>query len=195
MESEDIPHKLNVRDELQSLSVEEILAISKLNTNPAAVCCLNLKGDNNLGMIIRTASNFSMSKVYLLGRRLYDRRTAVGMQNYIPVERILATIGDHSEALDVEAILGFLKEMSTKHQIVFVEQGGENLRNLNAALSKSAAPPLFIMGAEDTGIPKKILEFQPSICVSIPQTGVGRSFNVNTAFSMVVWEYFRETVL
>lgn len=185
---------LNVRDDLQPLSIDEIVELAQKSTVPAAVCCLNLKGDNNLGMIIRTASNLSMSKVIILGRRFYDRRTTVGMQNYITIERISATTGDHSENLDLDVILGLMLEWSASYTIVFVEQGGTDLRNMNAKLALSSLPPLFIMGAEDTGIPERVLEFQPSICVSIPQTGVGRSFNVNTAFSMIAWEYFRERI-
>jgi len=186
--------KPNVRDELQSLPQEEIVRISRENTNPAAVCCLNLKGDNNLGMIMRTASNLSMSKVILLGRRFYDRRTAVGMQNYITIERISATIGDHSDQLNISSILDMMKEWSKIYTLIFVEQGGKHLKEMHTLLSSTTLPPLFVLGAEDYGIPKEILDFQPSIRISIPQTGVGRSFNVSTAFSMVAWEYFRETI-
>ena len=184
--------KLNVRDDLQSLSVEEIVRIAHQNLHPSIVVCLNLKGDNNLGMIIRTASLFGMSKVIILGRRIYDRRTSVGMQNYIPIERISATVGDHSERLDERVIISLLDTWSLSHQIVFVEQGGIPLKDMNTSLGAASLPPLFILGAEDTGIPVKILEFLPSMRVSIPQTGVGRSYNVSTAFSMVAWEYFRE---
>ena len=132
----------------------------------------------------------SMSRVFILGRRYYDRRTTVGMQNYIPVERISATTGDHSECLDIDVILTILTEWAKTHTIVFVEQNGTSLTEMNSLLSKSPLPPLFILGAEDTGIPERILHFQPSFIVSIPQTGVGRSLNVSSAFAMVAWEYF-----
>jgi tRNA G18 (ribose-2'-O)-methylase SpoU len=186
--------KLNVRDDLQSLEVEEIVRIAHQDTHPSAVCCLNLRGDNNLGMIIRTASLLGMSKVFILGRRMYDKRTTVGMHNYITVDRISATTGDHSEKLDVGTILGLLKEWATTYQIIFVEHSGIRLIDLNSVISGNELPPLFILGAEDTGIPDEILEFQPSVRVSIPQVGVGRSYNVSTAFAMVAWEYFRDTL-
>src|SRR5205085_7526881 len=98
--------------------------IARLTCNPAAVCCLNLKGDNNLGMIIRTASNFGMSKVIILGRRNYDRRTTVGMHNYIAIDRISATNGSHSENLDLDAILDMMKRWSRHYTLIFIEQGG-----------------------------------------------------------------------
>lgn len=190
---ETIP-SLNVRDDLKDLAPEEIKIIARRNLDPAAVLCLNLKGDNNLGMIMRTAANFSMSKMYIVGRRFYDRRTAVGMQNYIDVERLTASKGDNSEFLDEDAIMTLLEKLEKTYTIVFVEQGGVNLRCMGDELKRSTKPPLFVMGAEDHGIPKSILEFKPSVKIEIPQTGVGRSFNVNTAFSMVAWEYFRDKV-
>ncbi len=49
---------------------------------------------------------------------------------------------------------------------------------------------MFIMGAENKGIPPEILKFSPSICVQIHQKGVIPCFNVNIAFSIVAAMYY-----
>lgn len=178
----------NVVDEYKDLPSDEIKEIYHSKSRPCAVCCLNLKGDINIGMIIRTATIFEFSKVYTVGKRFYDRRGSVGMQNYIDIDRRSCTSGDQNETLDHSKVISFLEEMKTLYTIVFVEQGGEDIRNIKTILADKL-PPLFVMGAEDYGIPDEILKYTPSIRISIPQAGICRSFNVSTAFSIVSWEY------
>lgn len=116
--------KLNVKEELQSSSVEEIQKEYLQNCQKEKLCCLHISVDQNAGTLIRLASLFGLSEVILLGKRSYNARQAVGMQNYIPVSRITATKGNHSEFLDSEVILSHLKEWSKTHSIIFIEQGG-----------------------------------------------------------------------
>ena len=51
-------------------------------------------------------------------------------------------------------------------------------------------PVIFIMGSENGGIPERLLDFQPSICIKIPQKGVMPCFNVSIAFSIVASKYY-----
>lgn len=149
----------------------------------------------NVGQIVRTASLFNMAEVLIVGRRSYDKRTTVGMDHYIPVTRITATIGDHNEDLDLAKIRDLFDSWSKTHTLVMVEHGGDSLENLHTMLNKvnfdKPLPALFIMGSEDNGIPNELLDLPGSLRISIPQFGVGRSFNVSNAFSMVAWEYYR----
>lgn len=182
----------NVRTELQHLRDDQLRDVYIANMNPDKVCCLNLKGELNIGMIVRSAELFHMSGVVILGRRMYDKRTTVGMHHYIPIERMGATLGDHSEELDLPLIISLLEEWSKTYQLVFVEQGGISITEVTTL--KQEKPWMLILGSEDEGIPSGILDASETLHalrISIPQLGLGRSFNVSHAFAIVAYEMVR----
>ena len=181
---------MNIRKELRHLTVEELKNYYLKNSNEDIVLCLNLKGEINIGMIVRSASLFGMKKVMIVGRRLYDKRTSVGMQNYIPIEKIKASKGDHNEELDYEKVLEILNNYRNTHNIVFIEQGGESCKTL-----KRDKPSLFVLGTEENGIPEEILKSKIGNIVSINQKGVCPSFNVSHAFSIVMTFYYSDLIL
>ncbi len=186
--------RLNLRDDLEDKDVEKVKDIYKGEASPPMVALINLSGDMNIGMMIRTASNFGIDKVHILGRKRYDRRTAVGMQNYIPVERHSAARGDHSEHLDEEEAAKILVSIQETHLLVFIEQASSSLPlgRLREVLDANPKPPCFILGNEGTGIPPSLIAvFPDAVIIEIPQKGVGRSFNVASAGAIVLWEYFR----
>lgn len=189
--SDSDPILLNVRNEFHGLSAQEIKEIYSNNSKPDGIIALNITGDLNVGMSIRTSSLFGMSKFYTLGRRFYDRRTTVGQHNYISMEHIPSCKGSQNEELDTDIAVSFLINLSTTHNIIFVEQGGLKLNEMKKNISEK--PCYFVVGNEGTGIPKEIIERVPGIIVEIPQRGVGRSHNVANALSMVLWEYYRDT--
>jgi tRNA G18 (ribose-2'-O)-methylase SpoU len=195
----------NVLDIFQGVPPDTVRAEYIQNALPEKIGCLNLTGDQNVAMIVRTASSFGLSEVAIIGRRPYHRRATVGMHRYIPTNFYRAAQGHHSEEYDIPAILQLLQQFSETHTIVFVEQGGQDIRE--AFRKPLARPAFFVMGNENQGIPEEILAYQPRrgsapddgrgpqdhgvVRVSIPQCGVGRSFNVAIAASIVLWEYFR----
>lgn len=180
---------LNVRTEYQNLTTSEIREIYLHDMNQDMVMCLNLTGEFNIGCIVRTASLFGMGKVIIIGRRIYDKRTTVGMHLYIPVERITASDRENIE-LDVDKIQKVLEGYMQTHQIVFVEHGGYDLRTIHEH-TNHAKPVLFVMGPEGGGIPAQLLAMKGTQIVSISQLGIGRSFNVSSAFAMIAYEYYR----
>lgn len=185
--------RMNVLDELKDNDVQALQEIYLKNANRDAVVCLNLTGEINIGMIIRSASNFSMGRVIIIGKRSYDRRAAVGMQNYIPIEREHAMVGNHNEILNTNMVNEYLAQMSADYQIIFVEQGGISITEITKCNFKSVKPVMFILGTEQNGIPDEILQKKEelgAIIVSIPQTGIGRSFNVSNAFAIVGAFYY-----
>jgi len=188
-------HKLNVVSDLQGLPVAIIKDIYAEHAMPDAVVAINVSGDLNIGMSIRTASLFGIGKFYILGRRSYDRRTTVGQHNYIDVEPISCSHGYHSEDLDVDKAIAFLEQLTERYQLVFVEQADHKVNLLEMTKKLSAKLPCcFVVGNEGVGIPRKIIDSVKGITVEIPQRGVGRSHNVANALSIVLWEYFREKI-
>lgn len=157
------------------------------------VCCFNLERDSNVGLIIRTASLFGFGGVHIVGKRSFDARPSVGCQNYIPIRKISATCGVHNDSLDFDAIRDYFSKISETHTVVMVEHGGVEIKHMNLEIKKLGKPPIFVMGQESTGIPPEILETVKHLRITIPQKGVCRSFNVNNAFTIIGYEWTRES--
>lgn len=186
---------MNVQDSLKHLTTEEVKQIYVDNAFEDAVCILNLSGDINVGMALRTSSLFGVSKFYIIGRRKYDKRGNVGMDKYIEVVKITSTEGFHNEEFDTEKLIEILSDLSRIYNLIFIEQGGSNVVNYFNTYDKKGKPCLFIAGNEGIGIPKEITShFRESAMVEIPQKGVGRSFNVACAISIVLYEFYREKI-
>jgi len=180
--------KLNVKDELQDLSPIELKKEYDKIALPFAVGCINLSGEINIGMMLRTASIFGASKFIILGRRHYDHRSAVGTHHHIPVERILTMKGANCEFLDEENLKTVLFELQKTYSIIFIEQSEKSL-SLNCmkdVLEKIKKIPLFLFGSESEGIPKSILDIPDTFCLFIEQPGIGRSLNVSITCGIVL---------
>ena len=63
-------------------------AAATVTTLPYAVCVLNVHGSLNVGSIMRSAHLCGCRRFIVFGRRKYDKRSAVGVQHYIDVERV-----------------------------------------------------------------------------------------------------------
>ncbi len=159
---------------------------------PVSILLFNLTGEINIGMIIRTAVVMGCCKVYIIGKKKYDKRTAVGAEHYIDIEYITeGTRGaDHNKTIQEFDLLTFCNERNI-HPIL-VEQGGENIEEISfKEYIKGEKHPCFVFGSESDGLPTHILNLDLPV-VSIPQLGAMRSLNVSNAASIVIYEYIRK---
>lgn len=186
-------NNFNVHDQYKHLSVEELKEICRSEQNPFSVCLLNVTGDLNVGVSIRSASLMGAERVFVFGRRKFDNRSLVGADKYIEVVKL----DGMNENLEIvpEEFEKFLH--SSGYLPVFVELGGLELGKFcwrdQLTVKDSFLKPMFIFGNEGMGIPEKILEignkFEHSFRVSIPQKGVLRSFNVSAAANIIGWDF------
>ncbi len=187
--NETMSRHYNVRDEYKDNTVEENRRICRDESLGFGIAALNLTGDLNIGIMIRTASLLGAEKFFIFGRRQYDKRSTVGAHKYIDMERP----GEFS----FEYLMKICDE--NDYIPVLIEQGGGDIRRLEEAFSTSYVrdhKPLFIFGSESEGIPEFIIEdivkwFPISLRFSVPQCGVLRSFNVSSAMTIVTWEWSR----
>lgn len=172
----------NVHDRYKGLSVDELKKVQTEQSLPFAVCVLNLTGDLNTGMIVRTACTMGAQHVILYGRRKYDKRSTVGAQNYIPIDRIAGLTTDG----ETFAATPFRKMMTTLGYVpVFVEQGGTPVETIDwDNFVPAGGTPCLVFGNESHGIPPAMMEGE--LVVSISQRGVLRSLNVSAAASIVI---------
>lgn len=167
----------NVADEYKTLALDELQALSASRRLPFAVALANITGDLNVGVIIRTSCVLSAERVFVFGRKKYDRRSTVGAHHYLDIQHHPTTTPngqfDWVQALDIIRIHGYTP--------VLIEQGGAPL----ASLSLSEHHPVcLVFGAEDFGIPAEVCATEPVF--TIPQYGVLRSLNVSSAAAIAI---------
>ena len=178
----------NVCDEFKDNLLVDNQAICKREALPFAVGIINVAGDLNVGMMIRTASLLGAEAVHIFGRKKFDKRSTVGAENYIDiVHHVYAgTLDPICDDLIIDDIQELLYEP------VLVEQGGIPIGRYlyNGIGNGNIGKPIFIFGSESHGIPDEILNHFPRR-ISIPQRGVLRSYNVSAAMSIVCWDYIK----
>jgi tRNA G18 (ribose-2'-O)-methylase SpoU len=177
----------NVRDEYKDNTVEENVEICKSDRLPFSVGCINITGDLNIGMMIRSASLMGAENFYIFGRKKFDKRSTVGAEKYMnivqyPFDDPLTADEDMCDTLCA-------LQMMKNYHIVLCEHGGRSV-GLSQTTWWDVQNPLFLFGSESHGIPEVICKQFDA--VSIPQRGVLRSFNVSAAMNIIVWDYIKE---
>ncbi len=168
----------NVLDEYQHLDEESLKKIAQAAHLPYAVALANIKGDLNVGFIVRSAAAFAAEKVFVFGRRKWDRRSAVGSNHYVPVESHAVD----TEPFDWETAIQTLRADGYTPWIV--EQDYEFIGDINWADAHELGKVCLVFGPEDEGIPKSVCA--DNYCVSIPQYGIVRSLNVASAAAIAI---------
>lgn len=187
-------NNFNVRPEIKNKTLEELKSLSDQDRSNFEVMLLNITGDLNFGIIIRTSHLLGANKVIVFGRRRLDKRATVGAENYQEVERYEGLNNDLTINKDE-----FFKvlDQNKSYFPIFVEIGGKNLKEIKwkNEIPKNSTP-IFIFGNENRGISEEIMEEAKKrnlgIIISIPQKGVLKSLNVSTAASIILWDYVKE---
>lgn len=164
----------NVADRFKDKTVEEIKLSLRENSHPFAICMENLIGDFNFGTVIRNANAFNAREVFYLGDKKWDRRPAVGVYNYTPVQW-LPTMED------------FIKLQ--EHYVVV---GIDNVSG-SVPLSSYRWEPntLMVFGEEGTGLTPTMQSFCRDI-VEIEMYGSVRSLNCGVASGIMMHDYVRQ---
>lgn len=171
----------NVRDQYKGWTNEDIQHNLDLDRSEMVLCLSNEVRDMNLSSCIRSANSFNINHVVMCGRRNYDRRGAVGAQNYIEVkheEDLLLTILDYS-------LKGY--------RVVALEYD-ERFPMTEISEYNWQRKTLMICGEEGRSIDESILrlsELNGSILdiVYIPMMGTVRSLNLASAASIAMYDY------
>ncbi len=175
--------KYNVHSVLQDKPPERLKEIASALALPVHLMLLNLDGNMNIAMSIRTAAVLGCSDVWVVGQRRYDARPEVGSKNYIKVHKIRSVGSDP---------VAFFEERGI--QPILIEQCGTPIEEMNfKPLQRRGKPVCFVMGSESHGIPDEFagaLSRAPRITIS--QYGLVRSLNVSIAASIVMYEYLKQ---
>lgn len=178
----------NIRDDLKGKTLDELKKIAQDATLPFAVCAINITGDLNLGMMLRTACLLGAERFIIFGRHGYDRRSTVGAHNYIDV--VKAGSIDRGGSLHINYTDFFPTMDKFDYDPIFFETGGIPLNDIDFHPYTdlvNAKTPCLVFGNEGIGIEPSLLIGQK--VVSIPQRGVLRSLNVCAAASIAMQHF------
>lgn len=137
----------------------------------SAVAMMHLHGDFNLSTVLRNANFFGMRECMYVGQKHWDRRGAVGTQNYTPI----TYFPEEPE---------FWNYISDKYVPIAVENN-VNYKIHDGYEFDFPANSLLIFGEEQAGIPDTVLQRCKAV-VCIPDFGSVRSLNVGTASGVLM---------
>jgi tRNA G18 (ribose-2'-O)-methylase SpoU len=176
----------NVHDQYKHNTIEQNVEICKSDRLKFSVGCINITGELNIGMMIRSACLMGAENFYIFGRNKFDKRSTVGAEKYINIIQHTFTDPLHAD----QKICDVLMEPEQAQFDILLCETGERTIGKYSNVWNDVVNPLFLFGSESHGIPEIIrTEFSQ---ISIPQRGVIRSFNVSAAMNIIVWDYIKE---
>ena len=172
-------HKLTTV-EMGRMSVEEFRKSEKL---PLTVVLDNVRSQNNIGSVFRTADAFRVERIALCGicstpphREIH--KTAIGAEESVEW-------GYHESTVEC------VKELKGKgYKVYAVEIAHDSLRldDLNGV--EIDGPVAIVFGNEIEGVQEEVMELCDG-ALEIPQEGTKHSLNVSCAAAIVMWEMYR----
>ena len=161
----------NIIDQYKGWTTDLIKKDLQNKTFPYAVLMEQFQGDFNIGTVVRNANAFGAKEVFYIGKKRWDRRGAVGVQNYTDI-KYLANIDE-------------LKELKKQYP-TFI--GVDNIPgSIPVETFWWPVNCLLIFGEEGTGLTPET----QSLCdviVAITQYGSVRSLNAGTASGIIMYE-------
>ena len=173
------PLKYNVHDFAQKIEHEKAKKLSRKLSIPVDIAIINTRFSMNAAMIARTIAVMGLKKLHIIGPKACDMRSSVGSQHYI----------DLVKPGEIDPSTYFIENGLYP---ILIEQGGQPLEEFNFKnLIREGKHICFILGSESTGLPPKYLT-QKFPTLTISQYGLVRSLNVQTAASIVMYEFTRQ---
>ena len=169
-----------LNEELDRLSLEDFKRAGKI---PIIVVLDNVRSQNNIGSVFRTADAFRLEGLFLCGI------TATPPHREIHKTALGATDSVHWEYRKETA--DAISELKGKgYQIYSVEQteGAIMLDQLQLQVEQKYA---VVFGHEIRGVDQKVVDMSDQ-CIEIPQFGTKHSLNISVAAGIVIWDLFHK---
>ncbi len=170
----------NLQDEYKGLSNEQVFDELSKNRTQLEVAIENVEHDFNAGTIVRSANNFNVAKVHIIGRKKYNRRGAMCTDKYL---EIVHWPGTEEFAEDQKA---------RGREIVAIENHTERAQPLHE--KKFQAETTLLFGSEGDGLTPEAIALANDVR-EIESFGSTRSVNVGVAAGIVMYEWARQVVL
>ena len=134
----------NLRDEFKGLSNEAVKNNLDEKRVSLEIAIENVDHDFNAGTIVRSANNFNVQAVHIIGKKKYNRRGAMCTDKYL-------TIKYWSEVKD------FMDDQRGRHRdVVAIENNTERAKPIHD--KKFVQETTLVFGSEGNGISSELLE-------------------------------------
>jgi 23S rRNA (guanosine2251-2'-O)-methyltransferase len=168
-------------NELNRISVDEFKSVHKI---PVVIVLDNIRSQNNIGSVFRTADAFRVESILLCGitatpphREIH--KTALGATESVTWKYYNTTL---------EAVLDL---KSSSYNILAVEQTHEGTL-LPLFKPESTAKYALVFGNEVNGIDPEVINVADR-CLEIPQGGTKHSLNISVAVGIVLWDFLTKS--
>lgn len=170
----------NLQDEYKGLSNEVVFEALAQKRSSLEVAIENVEHDFNVGTIVRSANNFNVRRVHIIGRRKYNRRGAMCTDKYL-------------EVIYWPEIEEFLQDQRERGQeTVAIENHTERAKPLSQKEFKPNTTLIF--GSEGNGLTEELLQKVDDVR-EIESLGSTRSVNVGVAAGIAMYEWARQCKL
>lgn len=163
----------NIHDYLKSMSTEDVKQDLETTRTGLVPIFYNVAGDFNLSSGVRNANWYNCESVWIIGRKKWDRRGAVGSHNYI----------DLKYNTEIFSVLEMYRHRG--YRLVAAEIS-EQSNSLDTYVWQDKSVVIF--GEESAGIPDNVLNLVDDV-IHIPGLGSVRSINVSTASGTFMYDY------
>jgi len=167
-------------DELNRKSAEEFRLASK---NPFVVVLDNVRSQNNIGSIFRTADAFLAESIYLCGI------TSVPPNKEIHKTALGAT--ESVQWIYESSTLDAINKLKQEHYIIIAFEQVEGSKSLVDFKPEKNNKYALVFGHEVHGIQQEVLN-GCDICIEIPQFGTKHSLNIAVSAGIAIWELFKQ---
>lgn len=168
----------NVTNKYEGQTVAAIKEDLNQHRLPMVNICFNLTSDFNKSSIVRTNNAFLGDRVFLIGRKKFDRRGTVGTHHY----------ENMYHETTFQPVWEQLKDEGYTIYAV------DNIPEYNPRPVWEVDLPAksaFVYGEEQTGLPLEAIKMCDDM-LYIPQFGSVRSLNVGAAAAVMMGEYSRQ---
>lgn len=165
--------------ELNRKSVEEFKQAEK---NPFVIVLDNVRSQNNIGSIFRTADAFLAESIILCGI------TSIPPNKEIHKTALGATESVRWEYL--ENTLDAITRLKREGYITICFEQAENSLSLAAFHPEAGKKYALVFGNEVHGVLQEVVD-ACDLCVEIPQFGTKHSLNIAVSAGIAVWEFNR----
>lgn len=170
----------NLQDEYKGLSNEQVFDALEQKRCSLEVAIENVEHDFNAGTIVRSANNFNVAKVHIIGRKKYNRRGAMCTDKYL-------------EVVYWPDLADFVADQRARdREIVAIENHTERVQPLAEKQFQPGTTLLF--GSEGDGLTVAALAAADDVR-EIESFGSTRSVNVGVAAGIAMYEWVRQCVL
>jgi 23S rRNA (guanosine2251-2'-O)-methyltransferase len=167
-------------DELKRKTTEEFKMASK---NPFVLVLDNVRSQNNIGSIFRTADAFLAEAIYLCGI------TSVPPNKDIHKTALGATESVHWEY--EKETLNVIKKLKQNNYLIIVFEQVEGSKSLQQFKPIKGRKYALVFGHEVHGVQQEIVNVS-DFCLEIPQFGTKHSLNIAVSAGIAIWEFFRQ---